>query len=298
MRIFLICLFAINPILSLNLFSIQQSLTVLCYQFPIISQLNDTDIQCARLQVNENIAILNSKTNNFDLMNLFITIDQVSITNSPLDITIDFTQSQDLPSSISEIHFSVLVLRSNFTINNQTTIEYSQYEIPIFRWQNSTSNTYDLIDIIRLNPNDVKTDKSLCKWKPNRWDRLFDFNTKNNLSYAYFLRSTSSQLLFTLINTTNTSVVPSPLLNVLYCVPYKLGLTEIVLLACLGAVFLTTFIVLSISHHFKGEDENRTHHFERYYNHRRTTQQIDPRRHSLENIRHRSNASIYTLQES
>lgn len=231
------------------------------------------------------------------LMNLFIIIDQPAKNKSPLDITINFTQSQDFPSSINEIRFSIQVPHSNFTINNHTTMEFNQYEIPVFHWQNSTANTYDLIDIIRLNSNNIPTDKSLCKWAGDQWDRIFNINIHNNFSYVYFIQSNNSQLSFTLNDTTNnTSIIPSPFINILYCVPYKLGLTEIIILACFGAVFLTAIILLSIVYHYKGEDQEQIRYFKHYYAHRRHTLS-DPHRHFLQDIRYRSNSSIYTLHE-
>lgn len=79
-------------------------------------------------------------------------------------------------------------------------------------------------------------------------------------------------------------------MNILYCIPYKLGITELVLIICFCVFFLVIVVILSIVHYFKDGDENRARHFERYHNHRRHTQERFVRNHS-KIVRHRSNAS-------
>ncbi len=173
--------------------------------------------------------------------------------------------------------------------------------MPIFRWQNSTENSYELIDLIQFNNDEYVTDTSLCKWNSNIWIRLFDINTSNNVSYAYFLKTSNSQLNFTLVDTNNISSLllpPSPYSNILYCIPYKLGVTELVILICSSVLFITAIIILAILHYFKGGDDNRTRHFERYYHyhHRRDAQDRSIRKNSKK-VRHRSNISVSSIEQ-
>jgi hypothetical protein len=133
-------------------------------------------------------------------------------------------------------------------------MQYTPYDIPIFHWKNSTRDPYDLIDVIQIGNNVYKTDASLCKWDSNQWDRLFNGNMSNNISYVYFLKTTNPLLLFTLIDTNNQSAIlspPSPYLNLLYCIPYKLGVTEIVLIVCFGFLFLVAVVLLIVYHYLK-----------------------------------------------
>jgi hypothetical protein len=257
-------------------------------------------LQCARLRTNEDIS-----TSAFDLdrptqIILFIVVDSSSSSGtSPINISIDFDQSSYSPSSINEIQICLLVTSSNFTINNQTTIKYASYDIPIFRWRNSTENTYDLIDLIQIGNQDYESDISFCKWNSNLWNQLFNSNISTNVSYAYFLKTTSFQLQFTLIDTSNISLLlspPSPYLNLLYCIPYKLGTTEIVIITCFCVLIIGSVVILGILHYFKGGEDNRAQHFERYHNHHhRGTQDIFTRNHSKK-VRQRSSASMSSVE--
>ncbi|CAF0995344.1 unnamed protein product [Rotaria sordida] len=260
----------LRPISSQKLFSIQETLTILCNQFPLISTFNDSNFQCARLRIDESIP-----TTDFDLdgptqIILFIIIDQSSSSNlSPINIIINFTQSSNSPSLISEIRLALLVTNINFTINNQTTTTYTPYDIPILLWDISTENTYDLVDVFHMETHLYETDASLCQWHMNRWNRLFNGNMSINVPYVYFLKTKNSQLIFTLIDTSNKSSLslpPSPYFNILYCFPYKLEITEKILIICFGILFIIVLIALSILHYLKGGEKDRARHFERYCN--------------------------------
>jgi hypothetical protein len=175
---------------------------------------------------------------------------------------------------------------------------YTPYNIPIFLWQISTENTYELIDLVQIGNRTYTTDTSLCTWNTTLWDRLFNGNLSMNISYVYFLKTTNPQLTFTLVNTSNPSLSPSPpspYLNIVYCVSYKLGVTEIVLITCFSVVFVIAVIILGILHYLKGGEDNRTRHLERYHHHR-DTQDKSTRKHS-KLIRHRPGASKTPIEE-
>jgi hypothetical protein len=216
--------------------------------------------------VNENVATTSFDLNEPTEISLFIIVDQSSSPNlSPIDITINLDQSSDSLSSINEIRISLLVTHANFTINNETTKVYTPSDIPILLWQNSSDNNYDLIDLFQLDNQQYETDTSVCQWSISQWDRLFSGNKSINLSYAYILKTINPQLAFTLIDTSNISAMPSPptpYLNILYCIPYKLGITEILLIALSGFLFFVSVVILSILHYRKVE-EHQMRHFQR-----------------------------------
>lgn len=242
-------------------------------------------------------------TSDFNLENptqiiLFIIIDLPTSSTSPVNIDINFIQSLNSPSSINDIRFALLVTHSNFTINNQVLEQYTPYNIPIFHWQNSVENNFDLIDLIEYDKLVYETDKSLCKWNDSQWNRLFNGNDSNdnNIPYVYFIKTTDVQFQFTMIDTYNTSILdlsilPSPYLDILYCIPYKLGLTEIILLICFGVIFIGFIITLCVLHYFKGGEDNRTRHFERYHNHHRNLHENFVRSH-IKKVRRRSSATV------
>lgn len=273
---------------------VQDTLTVLCNQFPLVSALNNSDIQCARLRIDQNVPTSKFNLNTPTQIYLFFVIDPSS-NISPVNIIIDFNSLPGVTTSINEIRLGVLVADVNFTINNQTT-EYTSYEIPIFHWQNFTETSYDLVDLIKFDSDEYRTDTSLCKWNSNIWNRLFNTNTSNNVSYAYFLKTTNVQLDFTIIDPSNISSLllpPSCYSNILYCVPYKLGVNELILLVCSSVLFITTLIVVAVLHYFKGGDDNRARHFERYYHHHRRYAQD---RSNAKKVRHRTSASISSVE--
>ncbi|CAF0726600.1 unnamed protein product [Rotaria sp. Silwood1] len=260
---------ALNKCIEYLKLGIQETLTILCDQFPLISTFNDSNFQCARLRLDESIPIKEFDLNTPTQMILFIILEQSSSNISPIDITINFTQSSSLPSSIGEIRIALLVTHTNFTINNQTTTEYTPSDIPIFLWQTSTENNYDVVDVLQIQNHEYQTDTSLCKWNLDRWNHLFNGNMSINVPYVYFLKTTTSQLLFTLIDTSNKSSLslpPLPYLNILYCFPYKLEIAEMILIICFGILFIIVVIALSILHYLKGGENNRTRYFERYQN--------------------------------
>nr|ACF16065.1 hypothetical protein [Adineta vaga] len=278
--------------LSYTIFSIQQSLTILCNQFPFINHDNNSDLQCARLRKNDNVPITTVDLDKPSEIILFIIVDQTSISATPLNIQINFNQSNDLPSSINEIHISLLVTHTTFIINNQTDTIYAPYDLLIFHWRISTENTYELIDHFQLENHDFENDNSLCQWTMDRWNRLFYANLSMNVSYVYFLKTTKSQLLYTLIDTSNKSldlIAPTPFLNILYCIPYRLGTTEIVLIVCFGFVFIVVVIILLILHLFKGGEDKRTVHVHQY--HQQDTQNKSSKT-LTQQTRHHSNESM------
>jgi hypothetical protein len=121
----------------------------------------------------------------------------------------------------------------------------------------------------------------------------------NNVSYVYFLKTTNLQLEYTLINTSDKSSLslpPAPYLNILYCVPYRLGVTEMVLLICFSVLFISTVSIVGILHYFKTGEDDRVQHIQRYI-HDRATNAIHVRNH-LKNTRHRLSIPMsYAEQE-
>lgn len=230
------------------LFLVQDTLTILCNQLPFISSINDSSLQCARLRLNNNIPSSDFNLDNPSEISLFAIIDQLPIKSS-VNININFSQSSDSFSSIDQIYIAVSVVHSNFTINNDTTTIYSLNDIVILHWNNSQPNLYQSIDLIQLTDNEYVTDKSMCQWNNDLWNRLFNTNS----SYGYFLKTTNTNLIFTLIDTTNIPA-PSPYLLVLYCFPYKLGSTELILIICSAILFLFFLLILSILHYCKHEN--------------------------------------------
>jgi len=228
-------------------FVVQDTLTILCHQFPLISSINDSSLQCARLRIDQNVPSSDFNLDNPLEITLFIIIDQLSYI-SPVNININFGQLSDNSSSINEIHLSLLVVHSNFTINNQTASIYSLYDIPILHWKYSQPNTYDLIDLLHLDSDDYQIDKSMCHWNNDQWNRILNSSS----SYAYILKTTNTDLLFTLTDNMDSSP-PSPYLNILYCFPYKLGTTEIVLIVCSSTIFILFLIILCILQYHKNE---------------------------------------------
>ena len=271
-------------------FVVQETLTILCYEFPLISTVNNSDLQCARLRINENMSTSTFEQPDPSQIYIFIILDLPSKNTAPVDITIDFHLLTNVSSSIEEIRFALLVTGFNFTINNQTTTEYSPYQIPVFRWQTSTNNISDLIDILPFGNREYENDKSLCKWDSNRWNHLFNGSESNNISYGYFLKTSIPQLTFVFADMNNISLLPSPYLNVVYCIPYKLGITEIVIIVCSSVLVIIVVIILYVFHYFKGGDQNRTHHFERYYHSRQDSRDRDVRT-NRNTIRHRSSVA-------
>ena len=229
---------------------------------------------------------------------LFIIVDQSASKLSSTDITINFNQSSDSPSSINDIRLVLLVTDTNFTINNQNTSKYTQFQIPILHWQNSRENTYDLIDLVYLGNQEYEIDASICKWDSTRWDRLFSGNMSNNVSYVYFVKTTNPQLIFTLTDTSSKSSLlspPSPYLNILYCVPYKLELTEMVLIICFGVFFICVIITVGILHYIKAGEGNRSRHFERY--HHRGVQDKSVKNSPVK-VRRRTSVSVSSVEQN
>ncbi|CAF0760447.1 unnamed protein product [Adineta ricciae] len=277
---------------SESTFSIQQSLTILCTQFPLISNVNNSDLQCARLQKDEDVQISSADVDKPTELVLFILIDRLSTTSVPADIEINFSQSDDTPSSIQNIYFSLLITQSNFTINNQTNNAYLPYNILTFRWNTFNETDYELIDQFSVANQYTSQETSLCRWNGDQWNRLFYENQSTNISYVYFLKTYSSQLSFTLINASNKSLglaAPTPFLDVLYCLRYRLGVLEIVLITCFGFAFLTAIVVLAVLHLFKREQVDRTHHFQRYH---QTDELQRPTKDSIQKRRYRSNETM------
>ena len=229
---------------------------------------------------------------------LFIIVDQSSSNLSSTDITINFNQSSDSPSSINDIRLVLLVTDTNFTINNQNTSKYTQFQIPILHWQNSRENTFDLIDLVYLGNHEYETDASLCKWDSTRWDRLFSGNMSNNVSYVYFVKTTNPQLIFTLTDTSSKSSLrspPSPYLNVLYCIPYNVQVTETVILICFGVLLIVIAIALNVLHYFKSGEDSRSRHVEHYYN--RGVQDKSVKNSPIK-VRHRTSITMSSIEQN
>jgi hypothetical protein len=238
------------------LFIVQDTLTILCNQFPLISTINDSSLQCARLRINQNIPSSKFDLNDPSELILFIIIDQSSSSSSnisPVNIILNFNQSSMSSSSINEIRIALLVIPSSFTLNNQSTTIYSSYDIPIFQWQKSLPDVYELVNSLQLKSEEYETDTSICRWNMDRWNYLFIDNSSTYPPYVYILKTTTTQLTYTLQDTTYQSS-PSPYLNILYCIPYVLGTTERVLIICFGILFLLFLAIVGLLHYRKGED--------------------------------------------
>ena len=204
---------------------------------------------------------------------LFIIIDLVSNTDiSPINININFTKSSNISSSINEIYFSLLVTHTNFTINNQSISIYSPFNIPVLYWTNLQSDRYDVINI---DNNEYKNDKSLCQWKNDQWTHLF--NTTS--SYGYILKTTQTDLIFTLVDP-NTSALISPYLNILYCIPYKFDSIELILVICAAILFILFLIIVGILHRLKDERQLSQYLREKYAGY------TNPRIDSIQNDEH------------
>jgi len=163
----------------------------------------------------------------------------------------------------------------------------------------SMQNTYELIDVVQIGNHTYTTDTSLCTWNTTLWNRLFNGNISMNISYVYFLKAINPQLTFTLIDASNQSLSPSPpspYLNIVYCVSYKLGVTEIVLVVCFGVGFVIVVIILAVLHYLKGGEENRTRHLQLHHHHHRDAQDKSTRKHS-KRIRYRPGASKEPIEE-
>ncbi|CAF2160988.1 unnamed protein product [Rotaria magnacalcarata] len=278
------------PIHVYTLFEIQDTLNILCYQFPLIFTDNSSSLQCARLRRDQNTLTTNVYLDNPTEIILFIIIDQSPSQLSSIDIDISFTQSSDSPSTINKIRLGLLVTQSNFTINNQTKRYYTSNNIPIFLWEDLTENNYDPIDLIQIQNSQSDIDKSLCEWDSNRWNRLFNDNISTDISYVYFLKTTTPQLIFTLIDTSNKSLslsLPSPYSNILNCYPYRFDGIEIIIIVCFGILFAIVIMMFGLLRYFKGEI-NQTGRFPRYHNREVHNKLVE---NQPKNIRHRASGS-------
>lgn len=244
------------------------------------------------MRFNENVPISTFEQNNPSQIYLFLILNQRSLTIAPIDIIIDFNLPVNISSSVEEIRLGLLVTGSNFTINNQTNTQYNSNKIPIFHWQQSTGNISEPIEILPFGDQEYDNDKSLCKWDMNRWNRLFNGSLSNNISHVYFLKTSIPQLTFTFIDVNNISSLLTPYLNILYCIPYKLGITEIILIICSSTLVIVVVIIVYILHYLKGGDHDRARHFERYYHSRHDSRDREVRKNA-NNLRHRS--SVVTV---
>jgi len=234
-----------------------------------MSTINDSSLQCARLRIDQNVPSIDFNLYNTSQIILFIIINQ---SLSSVNIIVNFNQASDFSSSINEIRIGLLVAHSSFTINNQTTPIYSSYQIPILNWKKSQPDTYDLIDLLTIRSDEYKTDTSLCQWNAALWNSLFIGNSTSELPYAYILKTTNTNLIFTLADVENIST-PSLYLNILYCIPYQFGTTELALTITFGLLFVLIFVALSILHYLKTADDTS-----RYFQHKiRHISSINPR---------------------
>ncbi|CAF3863847.1 unnamed protein product, partial [Adineta steineri] len=228
----------------------QNSLTILCQQFPLIFTNTNSSLQCARLQNVENVPSSDLDSNNTTSpLTLLVIINR----SSPVNITVNFTESFNFSSPINEIRMGILVTNSTFIINNQTTLTYTSSQIPILLWNKSQPNSYIPADVLSLNDNPYKTDTSLCDWSSDQWNHLFNGNSSNKTSYVYILKTIETNLTFTLVDTKNISL-PKPYLKILYCSTYTFGTIEIILLVLFGLLFALFLLAIIILHYLKGAD--------------------------------------------
>jgi len=223
---------------------VQQTLTIRCYQFP----LNISDSQCAQLQLTKNPILSNFDMKNQSELNLLILVDDL-LSTSIIDLILDFNQLIN-SSFINRISLNLVSPYSDFTINNQTTTIYSSNDILIGVWKRSpTNSTFDIQDVIHLNTNEYKNDRSLCDWDDARWSQLFD----QTIPYAYFLKINHTNLTFTLVNNETQQTLP-PYLDVLYCYPYRLDSTALALIVSFSIIFLLFFVTMGVLHYLKREE--------------------------------------------
>lgn len=266
-------------------------MTILCRQFPLILKSNDTDLKCARLRTDTSVS-----TGDFNLQDpsaiILFTILNLSLTSSNFnDITIDFDLSSDQPASIVDIRLALLVTYGQFSINNQTTNLYNSSMIPILHWKNGIFNRYDVIDTIVLEDKLFYDDSSLCKWDLQFWNHLFHDENFPHVPYSYFLQLNTSQLHFTLVGTKNTSALPttpSPFLNVLYCIPFMMEPTEIVLISLFSFIVCISLIGGCIWHCFRKDYNKPPNYFDLHHQQMVTPLEKDKKNH----VRYRSSASL------
>ncbi|CAF4669503.1 unnamed protein product [Rotaria socialis] len=183
---------------------------------------------------------------------LFITVNQSSPNSSPLNLIINFTESLDFSLQVNEIHLGLLVIQSNFIINNQSELVYSSHDIPILNWKNSNSNEYDLVGIVHLDNNENENNLNMCQWTFDRWNQIFNGNSSNKSSFVHILTTENTNLMFTLMNPTNL-LPPAPYLSILHCFPYRLETTELILVLCSMFIFVV-FLSMSIFLHCRKEE--------------------------------------------
>ena len=281
-----------------SLFTVQQSLTILCQQFPLVSTINDSSLLCARLRTDQYDPATLFDFNVPTQVTLLMIVDAPppAANGSPIDITIGLNQSTDAPSSIDEIRLALLVTQSNFTLNSQRDTVYSSSDVLIVQWLNSSSGTYTIIDTVPMESQNYQADSSLCKWDLRRWHRLFAGNASNAQAYAYVVKTTSPQLIFTVTDPRSPLVTkspPAPLLSLLYCISYRFGLIELLLTIIFGVLFVAVVITLSVLHYLKNGAENRSRNFERY--HHRDTQELAAKQRAKIN-RQRANQSMSSVE--
>ncbi|UJR23247.1 hypothetical protein I4U23_026267 [Adineta vaga] len=235
------------------LFDIQDTFTVACHHFPLISINNDSNLQCSRIRINENVPSKDFDSYNLTQLILFIIINYSSVDISPVNILMNINTTWNSSSSINNISIALLVTNSSFMINNLTTQIYSSKQIPIFQWKRSNPNFYNLTDLLSLDVNEYKIDTSICKWNFDRWNRLFNNQSLNQSPYAYIFKTTNTNLTFLLTDSTSISNL-SPYLTILYCIPYKFGRTELILIITFGVLFILFLVALSALHYLQGVD--------------------------------------------
>ena len=173
---------------------------------------------------------------------------------------------------------------------------YNASTLPVLHWQNGNFDTYELVDLVSLDyQHDYSSDLSLCKWNLGLWNRLFSGNISADPTYVYILKTTNPQLLYALADTSNQSMVaapPAPYLKVLYCVPYRLDVTELILIILFSLLFIISVVTIAILHYLKGDEDSRTRRFERSL-HRKTHDPLDPQKSVR--ARQRSSASMSSI---
>ena len=257
--------------------------------------MNDSSLQCARLRTDQSVPTALFNLDRPSKVVILAIVDPPTDGSFSNDITIEFTSPSS--SSITEIRLALLVNYSNFTINNQSREIYNASTLPVMHWQNGIFDTYEHVDLISLDYSHRFTDQDLCQWNLGLWNRLFYNNVSTDPPYAYILKTSNPRLVFTLPDTSNRSGMaspPAPYLHVLYCVPYRLDLTELILIIVFGVLFIISVVTVGILHYMKGDEDSRTHRFERSL-HRKTHEHLD--QHKDSRVRHRSSASASSVAQ-
>ncbi|CAF0862353.1 unnamed protein product [Didymodactylos carnosus] len=146
----------------------------------------------------------------------------------------------------------MFVSYGNFTIANlNDSLIFSSNTLPVVRWRSDTDE-YELIDFLYLQ-NSYQSDSSVCQIGSNGWTNLFH---EQYVPYVYFLKTNSSKLNMSFIDMSQPQQQgpPQPYLNIIACIPFKLGTNEVIITVCFCVLVLMVIIILATLHYRKVEE--------------------------------------------